>query len=57
MTVEQIEEALEMARRTQVLDRPCPHCRGQSRIQGGDDQDPAVRCRGCGREWTGTCAM
>jgi hypothetical protein len=52
----QVEEALEMARRTQVLDRPCPHCRGVLRIEGGDGQDPAVRCRGCGRTWTGADA-
>ncbi|MEU6222263.1 hypothetical protein [Streptomyces sp. NPDC047042] len=52
----QIDQALEMTRRTQVLERPCPHCRGVLRIEGGDGQDPAVRCRGCGRTWTGTSA-
>ncbi|ELP64178.1 hypothetical protein PV735_05415 [Streptomyces turgidiscabies] len=50
---EQVDQALEMTRRTQVLDRPCPHCRGVLRIEGGDGQDPAVKCRGCGRKWTG----
>lgn len=50
----QVEQALEMARKTQVLERPCPHCRGQLRIEGGDGQAPAVRCRGCGRTWTET---
>ncbi|MGW3442203.1 hypothetical protein [Streptomyces sp. NPDC001076] len=49
---EQIEQALQMTRRTQVLERPCPHCRGQLRIEGGDGQDPTVKCRGCGRSWT-----
>ncbi|MGW6009683.1 hypothetical protein [Streptomyces sp. NPDC055210] len=49
----QIEQALEMTRRTQVLDRPCPHCRGVLRIEGGDGQDPTVKCRGCGRAWNG----
>ncbi|GHA28816.1 hypothetical protein GCM10010372_30830 [Streptomyces tauricus] len=49
----QVEHALEMTRKTQVLDRPCPHCRGVLRIEGGDGQDPAVKCRGCGRTWTG----
>ncbi|MFF9312176.1 hypothetical protein ACF1BS_14820 [Streptomyces sp. NPDC014748] len=52
----QIEQALEMARRTQILDRPCPRCRGALLIKGGDGQDPAVRCRGCGRTWTGEVA-
>ncbi|MEV8600471.1 hypothetical protein AB0465_11395 [Streptomyces griseoviridis] len=53
----QIDEALEMARRTQALeDRPCPHCRGELRISGGDGQAPMVRCRGCGRQWTGQAA-
>ncbi|MFF3310510.1 hypothetical protein [Streptomyces sp. NPDC002952] len=49
----QIERALELTRKTQVLERPCPHCRGVLRIEGGDGQDPAVLCRGCGRTWTG----
>ncbi|MFE4552389.1 hypothetical protein [Streptomyces sp. NPDC056785] len=48
----QIEQALEMTRQTQVLERPCPRCRGALRIEGGDGQDPAVTCRGCGRTWT-----
>ncbi|MGW5408996.1 hypothetical protein [Streptomyces spiralis] len=52
----QVHEALEMARRTQVLDRPCPHCRGVLRIEGGDGTLPAVRCKGCGRTWTDTHA-
>lgn len=50
---DQIHHALEMARRAQVLDQPCPHCRGQLRIEGGDGQDPTVKCHGCGRTWTG----
>ncbi|MBQ0827680.1 hypothetical protein [Streptomyces tagetis] len=49
----QVDQALEMARRTQVLERLCPHCRGVLRIEGGDGSTPAVRCRGCGRTWTG----
>lgn len=53
---DQINQALEMVRRTQVLDRPCPHCRGQLRIEGGDGQLPTVKCRGCGRKWTGEAA-
>ncbi|MCD7440265.1 hypothetical protein K4B79_18800 [Streptomyces lincolnensis] len=52
----QVDMALEMTRKTQVLERPCPHCRGVLRIEGGDGQDPAVRCRSCGRTWTGTAA-
>ncbi|MFG2963559.1 hypothetical protein ACGFZS_09745 [Streptomyces sp. NPDC048288] len=52
----QIEQALEMTRRTQVLERPCPHCRGQLRVEGGDGQVPTVLCQGCGRRWTGNAA-
>lgn len=52
----QIHQALEMARKTQVLERPCPHCRGQLRIEGGDGRVPTVKCRGCGRKWTGEVA-
>ncbi|MCX4575641.1 hypothetical protein OHB41_21095 [Streptomyces sp. NBC_01571] len=48
----QIDHALDMARQTQALERPCPNCRGQLRIEGGDGQTPTVRCRGCGRTWT-----
>ncbi|MFJ5638678.1 hypothetical protein [Streptomyces sp. NPDC093223] len=53
---DQIAQALEMVRKTQVLERPCPHCRGQLRIEGGDGQLPTVKCRGCGRKWTGEVA-
>ncbi|MET9729648.1 hypothetical protein ABZZ79_02975 [Streptomyces sp. NPDC006458] len=49
----QIAQALEMTRRTQALERPCPHCRGQLHIEGGDGRDPAVWCGGCGRTWMG----
>ncbi|MBK3563201.1 MULTISPECIES: hypothetical protein [unclassified Streptomyces] len=52
----QIEQALEMTRRTQALERPCPHCRGALRIEGGDGQDPTVKCRGCERTWKGSDA-
>lgn len=52
----QIEQALEMTRRTQALEQPCPHCRGVLRIEGGDGQAPTVKCRGCGRKWTGEAA-
>ncbi|MGW0869924.1 hypothetical protein ACWD3Z_05460 [Streptomyces sp. NPDC002740] len=51
-----IDRALEMARKTQALERPCPHCRGVLRIEGGDGRAPTVRCRGCGRKWTGNAA-
>ncbi|MFC8432222.1 hypothetical protein [Streptomyces sp. NPDC057253] len=53
----QVDQALEMARRTQVLERSCPHCRGVLRIEGGDGQDPKVKCRGCGRTWTSHAAV
>ncbi|WP_432041441.1 hypothetical protein [Streptomyces cadmiisoli] len=52
----QIDQALELTRQTQVLEQPCPHCRGVLRIEGGDGQDPTVKCRGCGRKWTGEVA-
>ncbi|MFG3090658.1 hypothetical protein ACGGAI_23840 [Streptomyces antibioticus] len=53
---DQIAQALEMTRRAQVLEQPCPHCRGVLRIEGGDGQPPTVKCRGCGRKWTSTDA-
>ncbi|MFC7909040.1 hypothetical protein [Streptomyces nigra] len=52
----QVEQALELTRRAQVLERPCPHCRGVLRVEGGDGRVPAVKCRGCGRKWTGEVA-
>ncbi|MBK3631587.1 hypothetical protein JHN52_01150 [Streptomyces sp. MBT97] len=51
-----VDRALEMARQTQALERPCPHCRGTLHIEGGDGRPPTVRCRGCGRKWTGEVA-
>lgn len=47
----QIEHALGLTRQTQALEKPCPHCRGSLRIEGGDGQDPAVRCKDCSRTW------
>ncbi|MGW1267557.1 hypothetical protein [Streptomyces sp. NPDC002491] len=51
-----MDRALEMTRQTQALERPCPHCRGTLRIEGGDGRPPTVRCRGCGRKWTDVTA-
>jgi hypothetical protein len=45
---EHIERALALARRSDRLDRPCPHCRGVLVVEGGDGQPPAVRCENCG---------
>jgi hypothetical protein len=45
---EQIERALALARRSERVEPPCPHCRGQLLVEGGDGQPPAVRCEGCG---------
>lgn len=47
--------ALDMARRTQTAPQPCPHCRGTLRVEGGDGQPPAVRCRDCG--WARTAEL
>ncbi|WP_435173268.1 hypothetical protein [Actinacidiphila sp. bgisy145] len=47
---DRIETSLEMARRTTAVRWPCPHCRGQLTVSGGDGQPPAVRCEDCG--WT-----
>ncbi|WP_328884756.1 hypothetical protein [Streptomyces sp. NBC_00299] len=56
MAAGQIAPALEMTRKTQALERPCPHCSAQLRIDGGDGHMPTVKCRGCGRKWTGEVA-
>lgn len=48
----QVEQALEMARKTQVLECPCPHCRGVLRVEGGDGGTPVVRCEDCSRTWS-----
>ncbi|MEU0808764.1 hypothetical protein [Streptomyces sp. NPDC005970] len=46
-----VETALRIARRAAAVDWPCPHCRGQLEVHGGDGQPPAVRCADCGRTW------
>lgn len=50
-SADRIETALEMARRTTPVRWPCPHCRGQLSVSGGDGTAPAVQCRDCGRTW------
>lgn len=50
---ERIDRALGTARRRTVVDRPCPHCRGQLEVHGGDGEPPAVWCADCGRTWWG----
>lgn len=54
---ERVERALEIARRSSSVDRPCPHCRGELVVSGGDGQPPMVRCENCGRTWTGQPAV
>ena len=51
---QRIDRALGTHRHTAKLDRPCPHCRGELEIDGGDGKDPAVKCTGCGWNPTGT---
>ncbi|NUH35290.1 hypothetical protein HUF15_00650 [Streptomyces samsunensis] len=46
-----VETALRIARRAAAVDWPCPACRGQLEVHGGDGQPPAVKCAGCGRTW------
>ncbi|MFF5589702.1 hypothetical protein [Streptomyces hygroscopicus] len=46
-----VETALRIARRAAAVDWPCPACRGQLEVHGGDGQPPAVRCADCGRSW------
>jgi hypothetical protein len=48
-----VEAALELTRKTAPVPWPCPHCRGELRVEGGDGTDPAVRCRACGWARTG----
>lgn len=46
-----IGTALEIERRQTPVRWPCPHCRGQLVVAGGDGQAPAVQCDDCGRTW------
>ncbi|MCQ6250886.1 hypothetical protein [Streptomyces malaysiensis] len=46
-----VEGALRIARRTTAVDWPCPVCRGQLEVHGGDGEPPVVWCAGCGRTW------
>ncbi|MFF5670287.1 hypothetical protein ACFY8S_09140 [Streptomyces hygroscopicus] len=48
---ERVEAALRIARRSAAVDWPCPACRGQLEVHGGDGQPPAIRCTDCGRSW------
>lgn len=48
---DRIETALRIARRAAAVDWPCPVCRGQLQVHGGDGQPPAVQCADCGRAW------
>jgi hypothetical protein len=50
-----VERVLAIARQTAAVPEPCPACRGQLRIEGGDGQPPAVRCRDCG--WARTADL
>lgn len=49
-----IETALRIARQAAAVEWPCPACRGQLEVHGGDGQPPAVRCADCGRAWQET---
>ncbi|MEV6105731.1 hypothetical protein AB0M28_13590 [Streptomyces sp. NPDC051940] len=46
-----VEQALGMAVHRAKVGEPCPKCRGQLRVEGGDGTAPAVKCRGCGATW------
>ena len=48
---QRVLSAVELTRHSRRLDRPCPVCRGQLRVSGGDGTPPAVTCRDCGRCW------
>ncbi|MGW7085043.1 hypothetical protein ACWGH2_16345 [Streptomyces sp. NPDC054871] len=48
---ERIRRVLGDARRTEPVPQPCPHCRGQLVVEGGDGAPPLVRCEDCGRTW------
>ncbi|AZM46592.1 hypothetical protein DMB38_12900 [Streptomyces sp. WAC 06738] len=51
---ERLDAALDLVRRAQTLDRPCPYCRGELHMHSGDGQPPAVICASCGRTWRET---
>lgn len=48
---DRVDKALDLTRRATVLDEPCPHCRGELKLHGGDGRPPAVTCTSCGRTW------
>lgn len=50
-SADRIETTLALVRRSTPVRWPCPHCRGQLAVHGGDGQAPAVRCEDCGRTW------
>lgn len=50
-----IEQVLATGRRTTPVPHPCPHCRTQLRIEGGDGHEPTLRCHACG--WARTTAQ
>ncbi|WHX19807.1 hypothetical protein QFW82_23550 [Streptomyces malaysiensis subsp. malaysiensis] len=49
--VYRVETALRIARRAAVVSWPCPACRGQLELHGGDGQPPTMACTDCGRSW------
>lgn len=48
---ERVLRALGGVRQERAIDRPCPHCRGHLRLDGGDGQPPTVACADCGRTY------
>ncbi|MGD6761378.1 hypothetical protein ACOKM5_20805 [Streptomyces sp. BH097] len=51
MGVELLHRTLGEQRRTEPVPQPCPVCRGQLVVEGGDGLPPVVRCEDCGRSW------
>ncbi|MFZ3569450.1 hypothetical protein ACNYS0_21090 [Streptomyces sp. BH034] len=51
MGAELLRKTLGEERRTEPVPHPCPGCRGQLVVAGGDGLPPVVRCEDCGRSW------
>ncbi|MEV5606988.1 hypothetical protein [Streptomyces sp. NPDC052225] len=51
MGAELIRKTLGEERRKEPVPHPCPACRGQLVVEGGDGLPPVVHCEDCGRTW------
>lgn len=52
-----IQQVLATGRRSTPVPHPCPHCRRQLHMEGGDGQTPTLRCPAPGCGWARTTAQ